>query len=45
MDSPVHSAPANQRGFRRIHDGVDALLGDVSLHQFDAHVLDPGIEP
>ncbi|MGK8523143.1 zinc-binding dehydrogenase [Nocardia asteroides] len=33
MDRAVDSSAAEQRGVRRVHDGVDLLFGDVTAHQ------------
>jgi hypothetical protein len=35
MDRAVHAAATEQRRVRRVHDGVDMLLGDVALDQND----------
>ena len=39
MDRAVHPATTQQRRVGCVHDGVDPLLGDVALHQFDPHVV------
>src|SRR5262249_18470304 len=35
VDGPVDAAAPEERGVRRVHDGVDALRRDVALHQLD----------
>src|SRR2546422_3566266 len=35
VDSAVHAAAAEQRGIRRVDDGVDRLLRDIALDSFD----------
>ena len=38
VDRAVDAAAAEQRGVRGVHDRVDVLLGDVTLHCHDVHV-------
>jgi hypothetical protein len=37
VDRPVHTATAEQRRIRRVHDRVDRLRGDVALDERDLH--------
>jgi hypothetical protein len=35
MDRAIHAPAAQQRGVGRVHNGVDFLLRDVALNNFD----------
>ena len=35
VDGPVDTAAPHERGVRSVHDGVDALVGDVTSDEHD----------
>jgi hypothetical protein len=41
MDGTVHATAAEQRRVGRVDDGIDALLGDVALHELQPCGAEP----